>query len=80
MPRHTGEIELKWMANQDQELVKPGAVFYLTLFKRTKRGRIQNSQELRFRRGPPWSEEQPRQIEKDAFMLLSRMRTPRTAT
>ena len=39
MPRHTGEIDLEWVDDQDQDLVRPGAVFYLTLFKRTKRER-----------------------------------------
>lgn len=75
MPRHTGEIELEWVADQDQDLVRPGAVFYLTLFKRTRRGSVENSQELRFRRRPSWSEAQLRQIEEDAAMLLSKMKT-----
>ncbi len=76
IPRHAGEIELQWVAEQDQDLVRPGAVFYLTLFKRTKRGSIENSQELRFRRRPSWSAEQLRQVKKDAEMFLSKMRPP----
>jgi hypothetical protein len=55
MPRHTGEIGLEWVAEQDEDLLRPGAVFYLTLFKSTQRGSVRNSQELRFRRRPSWS-------------------------
>ncbi len=74
MPKHTGEIDLEWVSDQDQNLVKPGAVFYLTLFKRTKRGSIENAQELRFRRRPSWSAAQLKQIDEDASMLLSKMK------
>jgi hypothetical protein len=55
IPRHQAEIDLEWVAEQDQDLVRPGAIFYLTLFKRTKRGSVENAQELRFRRRPAWS-------------------------
>jgi hypothetical protein len=75
IPRHTGEIDLEWVSEQDEDLVRPGAVFYLTLFKRTKRGSIQNSQELRFRRRPSWSTTQLKRIEKDTAMILSKMKT-----
>ena len=74
MPRHSGEIDLEWVSEQDRNLVRPGAVFYLTLFKRTKRGSIENSQELRFRRRPSWSAAQLEQIEANASMLLSKMK------
>ena len=74
IPRHTGEIELEWVSDQDQDLVCPGAVFYLTLFKRSKRGSIENAQELRFRRRPSWSAAQLKQIEEDAAMLLSKIK------
>ncbi len=74
IPRHTGEIDLEWVTEQDKDLVNPGAVFYLTLYKRTERGSIQNSQELRFRRRPSWSAEQLDQIDKDAAKLLSKMK------
>jgi hypothetical protein len=73
VPRHTGEIELEWVDEQDFDLVRPGAVFYLTLFKRTKPS-IENAQELRFRRRPSWSVTQLKQIEKDAEVLLSKMK------
>jgi hypothetical protein len=74
MPRHTGEIELEWVTEQDQDLVKPGAIFYLTLFKRTKRGSIENTQELRFRRRPSWSAAQIKQIDDSAAMIRSKMK------
>lgn len=73
MPQHTGEIEIKWVDEQDQDLVRPGAVFYLTLFKRTKPS-VENAQELRFRRRPAWSATQIEQIERDAIMLRSKMK------
>lgn len=74
LPRHTGEIDLEWVDDQDQDLVRPGAVFYLTLFKRTKPS-VENAQELRFRRRPSWSAAQLTHIEKDAAMLLSKMKS-----
>ena len=73
LPRHSAEIDLEWVSDQDKDLLKPGAVFYLTLFKRTKRGSIQNSQELRFRRRPSWSESQLKRIDKGASGLLLKM-------
>jgi len=74
MPRHTGEVDLEWVSEQDKDLVRSGAVFYLTLFKRTRQGSIENSQELRFRRRPSWSAAQLKQIEDDAALLYSKMR------
>lgn len=74
MPRHTGKIDLEWVDDQDQDLVRPGAVFYLTLFKRTKPS-VENAQELRFRRRPSWSAAQLKQIEVDAAMLLSKVKS-----
>lgn len=71
---HTGEIELQWVSEQDLDLVCPGAIFYLTLFKRKKRGGIENAQELRFRRRPSWTRQQIVQIEHEANMLLSKMK------
>lgn len=73
MPQHTGEIDLEWVDDQDQDLVCPGAVFYLTLFKRAKPS-VENAQELRFRRRPAWSASQIEQVERDAAMLRSKMK------
>ena len=74
VPRHTADIDFQWVSDQDEDLVLPGAVFYLTLFKRTKRGSIQNSQELRFRRRPSWSPTQLKHIDDNASELLSKMK------
>jgi len=57
-PDHAARIDLEWVTEQDLDLVKPGSVFYFTLFKTTSSGTIRNSQELRFRRVPNWSESQ----------------------
>lgn len=71
---HTGQIELQWVSEQDMDLVCPGAIFYLTLFKRIKRGGIENTQELRFRRLPSWTKQQLAQVEREANVLLSKMK------
>lgn len=73
IPRHTCEISLEWVSEQDKDLVRPGAVFYLTLFKRTTRGSIQNSQELRFRRRPSWTAAQIREVHRAAEAALANM-------
>ena len=73
MPRHTAEIELNSVSPQDHDLVRPGAVFYLTVYKRTVPS-VENIQELRFRRRPSWSTAQLKQIERDASMFLSKLR------
>lgn len=79
VPRHTAEIDLEWVSDQDKDLVRPGAVFYLTLFKRTKRGSVENSQELRFRRRPSWSPIQLKRIEDAATKLVAKMKALPTA-
>lgn len=79
IPRHTGEIDLEWVSEQDLDLVRPGAVFYLTLFKRTLRGSVQNAQELRFRRRPSWSTAQIRQVRQAAATALANMKALPTA-
>ena len=73
-PDHSGEIALEWITDQDKDLVRPGAVFYWTLYKETRRGSIRNSQELRFRRLPSWSKNQLQRIEAEASKLFQ---TPR---
>jgi hypothetical protein len=73
VPRHQADISFEWVSDQDLDLIVPGAVFYLTLFKRTNRGSIQNSQELRFRRRPSWSKVELERVEENATELLSKM-------
>lgn len=75
IPSHAGEISLEWVADQDMDLVRIGSVFYLTLFKQTRRGTIQNSQELRFRRRPAWSRHQIEEISREAALLSKKART-----
>ena len=78
MPRHTADIDFGSIAPQDQELVRPGAVFYLTLYKRA-RPSVENIEELRFRRRPSWSRTQLGRIDKDASEILSKMKALPTA-
>lgn len=77
--RHSADISLEWVSDQDRNLVTSGAVFYLTLYKRTNRGSIQNSQELRFRRKPSWSATQVKNIESKATELKNNFKVLRTA-
>ena len=74
-PRHQADIALEWVSEQDADLVRAGAVFYLTLFKRTKRGSVENSQELRFRRRPSWSPGQLDHIRNEAAKIIAKMKT-----
>lgn len=73
MPRHTADIDIDEVSAQDYDLMLPGAVFYLTLYKRSVPS-VENVQELRFRRRPSWSAAQLHQIDKDASAFLSKMR------
>lgn len=73
VPDHTAEIELQWVSEQDLDLVRPGAVFYLTLYKQSRKRTVTNAQELRFRRRPTWSKQQIRQIWSDANTLATKM-------
>jgi len=72
IPMHTGSIGLEWVSDQDLELVRSGAVFYLTLYKQTLRGTIKNSQELRFRRRFNWSKLELDRISAGANALSGR--------
>lgn len=75
IPEHTGTIALRLVSDQDADLVKPGAVFYLTMFNQTKRGgTIVNSQELQFRRRPNWSKNQLDRIDERAEKFLSKIK------
>ncbi len=78
IPRHTGEIDLEWVSEQDQDLVVPGAIFYLTLYKRTLPS-VENTQELRFRRRPAWSTKQLKQVARDAEIISLKLRPLPTA-
>lgn len=69
---HTGEIDLDYVHKQDRDLVRPGAVFYLTLFKRTRHGTVENAEILRFRRLPAWTREQVERVSREADALASK--------
>ena len=77
LPEHTAEISLEWVSDQDIGLVRPGAIFYWSLFKEKRRGSIRNSQELRFRRRPNWSKSQILRIRTESEKLFQNPRAPR---
>lgn len=76
-PDHAAEISLEWVTPQDKDLVRPGAVFYWSLYKETRRGSIRNSQELRFRRLPNWSKSQIQRIREESGKLFQNPKAPR---
>lgn len=77
---HTAELGLDWVVAQDMELVRPGAVFYWTIYRETKRSTIKHSQEIRFRRLPNWTNRQVEAINSKATALLSKLTVARQAT
>ncbi|MDP1734607.1 MAG: hypothetical protein Q8L44_09625 [Sulfuritalea sp.] len=68
--RHAANISLEYVVQQDVPLVRPGAVFYLTIFTEKKRTSIQNAEEIRFRRMPAWSKVHINKIQTDSAQLL----------
>ena len=76
IPEHTATVDLEWVHEQDRELMKVGAVFYLTVFRKLSRGSVQNSQEIRFRRLPSWSNADVRRLHSAADALASTMIVP----
>lgn len=55
IPDHAMSISLLFVQPQDRPLVKPGAVFYLTMFRETTGRTVRNVEEIRFRRQPDWT-------------------------
>jgi hypothetical protein len=74
IPLHTGRIDLEWVTDQDMDLLRPGAVFYLTLYRQSIQGTIRNAQELRFRRRPGWSKEQLDKVAHDAAAISGKLK------
>ncbi|MCI0146657.1 hypothetical protein KNO81_12240 [Paraburkholderia sediminicola] len=70
---HAADISFAWVNPQDLDLVAPGAVFYLSLYKERRGGTIRNTEELRFRRMPTWTRTQIAQVREDADRLYSRL-------
>lgn len=72
---HVADIELESVLPQDRDLVRPGAVFYLTLYKRRKSGgTIVNAEDLRFRRRPAWSQEGVAAINAAAEKIMAKLK------
>lgn len=72
-PAHTAEIELQWVDEQDRDLIRPGAVFYLSLGKTSRGGSYENAQKIRFRRQPDWSARQVKKIWADVKILSGKI-------
>lgn len=69
IPDHVMAIDLSFVQFQDRELVAPGAVFYLTMFRETTGRTIKNSEEIRFRRQPNWNRTMLKRLEDLASEL-----------
>ena len=76
IPEHSATVSLEWVHDQDRELIKLGAIFYLTVFRKLSRGSVQNAQEIRFRRLPSWSNADVRRLRTAADALASTMIVP----
>lgn len=72
VPEHTADVGLDWVVEQDLDLVRPGAVFYWTIYKETKKSTIKHSQEIRFRRLPDWTEKQISSIKENGLALMKK--------
>lgn len=75
MPRHTANIDLKWVSDQDRVLVLAGAVFYLTFYERRVQSCAKGRHDLKFRRLSLWSAEQLARIESDAILIHNKMKS-----
>ncbi len=73
---HQATINVQSIHSQDKDLIKPGAVFYWTLYRETKRGTIKTIQEIQFRRLPNWTQTQLSQVYADAADLWSTFTQP----
>ena len=71
---HTVEIDVSWVDEQDKDLVIPGAVFYLSLGRTNKRGSIENTEKIRFRRRPDWTPVQAKRIRAAAIEMHKKFR------
>ena len=71
---HTVEIDTEWIDEQDLELLRPGAIFYLSLGRSNRRGSIENSEKIRFRRRPDWTVKQVEEIHKHADTFLKALK------
>jgi hypothetical protein len=72
---HSADISFAWVNPQDLDLIAPGAVFYLSLYKEWRNGTIRNTEELRFRRMPTWTRTQIARVKDDAERLYSKLQS-----
>lgn len=70
---HAADISFAWVNPQDLDLIAPGAVFYLSLYKERRGGTIRNTEELRFRRMPAWTRAQIARVREEADRLYSKL-------
>ncbi|WP_156954363.1 hypothetical protein [Paraburkholderia acidipaludis] len=70
---HTADISLRWVNPQDRDLVRPGAVFYLSLYRELRGKTIRNTEDIRFRRLPAWTKSQVNNVRRDADRLLGKL-------
>lgn len=76
MDRHIVQIDLEFVSDQDKALVKPGAVFYLTISRIVRKsGVVEKQQNLRFRRDPLWTASQIRNLERQVDVLESKVKS-----
>jgi hypothetical protein len=73
LPDHNASIGLEWVHDQDRALARPGAIFYLTVFRKLSHGSVQNAQEIRFRRLPNWSRADVQRVRTAADHLAAKM-------
>ena len=69
IPDHAMSISLLFVQPQDRPLVRPGAVFYLTMFRETTGRTVRNVEEIRFRRQPDWTPAMFRKLDELAAQL-----------
>ena len=75
LPPHYAEFDVANVDVQDRPLIKPGAVFYWTMYRTmTIHGTVETTQKIRFRRLPAWTRAQVRKIRESAAALASTFR------
>ena len=76
---HTAEIESHWVDEQDMDLIMPGAIFYLSLGRTNKRGSVENTEKIRFRRRPDWTSTQAARVRDAGREMHKKFRAKPTA-
>jgi hypothetical protein len=65
----SGDISFEQINPEDVELVVPGAVFYLEIFRRYVKRQLSYSQQVRFRRLPSWTSDMVQRVSEIAREL-----------